>query len=86
MADEERKCWKAGTGQKIEKIYAWVATEEDGGEGILGVQLTDVFMPLVGADLERMESFRGYATAIGRVSNRPVALKVFGKGVVVDEL
>ena len=26
--------WKVGTGQKIERLYAWVATEPDGGEGV----------------------------------------------------
>ena len=41
------------TGQRIERLYAFVALEADGGEGVAaGVILpgTRLYMPLVGAD------------------------------------
>src|ERR1700745_2265416 len=27
--------WKPQTGQKIERLYAWIAEEPDGGEGVM---------------------------------------------------
>ena len=47
--------------QKIDEIYAWVATEADGGEGIPAITMSGVAYPLVGADLDRMEAYRPYA-------------------------
>lgn len=33
--------WKPGTGQTIDALYAWVATEPDGGEGVCSAQIGD---------------------------------------------
>ncbi len=47
---------KPGAGQKIERLFAWVSIEPDGGEGVLGASMRlqgrDMFVPLVGADRE----------------------------------
>lgn len=85
MPDRE---WKAATGQKIEKLYAWVATEADGGEGVCGAPIPGLggMVPLIGADRARIESFRPYAEALRRMTGFPVRLKVFGSGVVLDEI
>ena len=48
----------AGRGERIEALYAWVATEPDGGEGVCSMQIGEVHMPIVGADMERVESLR----------------------------
>ncbi|HVB68007.1 MAG TPA: hypothetical protein VNE67_09150 [Acetobacteraceae bacterium] len=73
--------WKPGTGQRIERLYAWIATEADGGEGICGALFGLLQMPLIGADRERVESFRGYAEMIARERGCPVHLVEFRERV-----
>jgi len=78
---------KAGKAQRIEKLYAWVAEEADGGEGIVGWRFDGVgWTPLIGADKDRIESYRPYAEACVAEMGVPVRLKVFGEGVVIDEI
>lgn len=80
--------WKARTGQKIGKLYAWVAEESDGGEGVIAGALPGMpgMTPLIGADRERIESYRGYAEMIARKTGCRARLKVFGAGTVIDEV
>lgn len=86
MADD-RPAWKAGTGKRIERLYAWVVEEADGGEGVAAISTPALgWTPLVGADLERMESMRDFALAIRHQLGRPVVLKEFGCGTVIETL
>lgn len=78
--------WKHSTGQKIERLYAWVATEPDGGEGLCSMPVGDMIAPLIGADRERIESLRRYAELVHRSTGFSVKLKVFGSGTVLDEI
>ena len=78
--------WKAGTGQKIERLYAWVATETDGGEGVCSWLMPDgVHMPLVGADMARIESLAPQAALIARATGYPVRLVEFSTRRVLRE-
>ncbi len=77
--------WKANTGQKIERLYAWIATEADGGEGVCSVKLGDTHMPLIGADMARIESLRGHAAFVARASGCPVRLVEFSVRRVIAE-
>lgn len=70
--------YRPGTGQSIDAIYAWVATDPDGGEGICSFQLGDTHMPLVGADMDRIKSLRRFAESVRRISGYPVRLVRFG--------
>jgi hypothetical protein len=78
MADPK---WRPGQGQAIEALYAWVATEPDGGEGVVGVG-ADVGLggvtPLVGADMDRIRSLRPFAEAARQMTGYPVRLVRFG--------
>ena len=76
--------WKPETGQKIERIYAWVATEPDGGEGIVSAQLGDTHFPLIGADKARIESLREYAQLAGKVTGFPVHLVLFSERTILE--
>jgi hypothetical protein len=76
--------WKPATGQKIERIYAWVATEPDGGEGIVSTLLGDTHYPLIGADKARIESFREFAQLAGKVSGYPVHLICFEQKRILE--
>jgi len=78
--------WKPNTGQKIERLYAWIATEPDGGEGVCSMQLGDMHMPLIGADTARIESLAPQAAMIARTSGYPVRLVEFStRRVIRDE-
>jgi hypothetical protein len=78
--------WRPRTGQAINALYAWVATEPDGGEGICSAQLGDIHMPLVGADMERMLSLRPFAEAAHLATGYPVRLVQFSKRVDLEVL
>jgi len=71
--------WRPGTGQTIDALYAWVATEPDGGEGICSAQLGKLHMPLVGADMDRIKSLRSHAEAVRAASGYPVRLVRFSR-------
>lgn len=63
---------------RIEEMYAFVA--EDTGpddEGIIGMNTDMGWMPLVGADMKRVESLRPIARGIGRQVGKKVTLVHF---------
>jgi hypothetical protein len=64
----------------ITSLYAWVVTEPD-GEGVAGAALMvdgkPVWMPLVGADLDRMRSLRPYAELVKEQTGFPMRLARF---------
>jgi hypothetical protein len=78
--------WKPQTGQPIERLYAWVATEADGGEGVCAMSMPDgMMMPLVGADMARIESLRAHARSVAVASGCPVRLVEFSTRRVLRE-
>lgn len=72
----------------MEKLYAWIAQEPDGGEGVITSHLPGMvgMMPLVGGERALVESYRPHAAMFARVTGYPVRLKVFSAGVIVDEI
>lgn len=63
---------------RIEEMYAFVA--EDSGpedEGIIGMNLGYGWMPLVGADFERVESLRQVARQIGAETGTKIKILRF---------
>lgn len=73
------------TPHKIEKLYAWICTEADGGDGVPAIRLGDTVYPLVGSNLERMEDLRPYAVD-ARDGGLPVRLVEFSQMTVLEEL
>lgn len=72
---------------KIEKLYAWVATHEDGEEGVPATSLGGLIFPLVGADRERIESLREAAReALRRPGILGVRLVCFDHLVEIERL
>lgn len=64
--------------RRIDAIYAWIATEPDGGEGVCAHSMPRLgLVPLVGADRERVESLRPFARAVAKQSGCPVRLVCF---------
>ena len=85
----EMSDWKAGRGQKIERLYAWIATEPDGGEGVTAHNVViagrEMMAPLVGADKARIESYRSHARDVARLSKCPVRLVEFSVRTVLED-
>jgi len=79
--------WRPGQGLPIERLYAWVATEPDGGEGLCSVTTLALgTMPLIGADRERIESLRPHAEITRKLTGYPVRLVRFLRTDVMEEL
>lgn len=78
--------WAPHAGQKIAKLYAWVAEESDGGEGVVAHFHPNLGnMPLVGADMARIESFRPLARHVAELSGCPVRLVEFSARTVLED-
>ena len=53
---------------KIEKMYAFIAKNEE-GEGIMAFRAKDVWMPMVSADFKRIESLLPVAKELAKVNS-----------------
>ena len=66
---------------KITEIYAWICDEGGGDEGIPAMELTidgrQMLTPMLGADMERIESLREPARLVAEQSGLPLTLKRF---------
>lgn len=71
---------------KIERMYAFVVTDDDGSEGIISMQFGATHMPLVGADMDRMTSLWPHAQRIGKMARKEVRLMLFDNGQVIDRI
>jgi len=60
--------------KKITEFFVFIAEDEQ-GEEILGIRVGENWLPLVGEDLERMESLKPIAQSI--VEGLPVKVKLF---------
>lgn len=70
---------------EIESMYAWVAEESPGNEGIVGAVLPGRGMvALIGGDRKTIESFRPFAEAIGRAAKKNVRLVRFATRFEID--
>lgn len=71
---------------KINEIYAYIATETDGKEGVLGGIFEGRALPFIGADLSRMESLRPYAQLVADEKGIDVKMVHFKQRVDVKTL
>lgn len=72
---------------RIDTLYAFVA--EDTGpddEGVIGMLTTDGWLPLVGADMARIDSVRIAAEQIARDTGKRVKLLQFTNRVEMEEI
>ena len=74
------------TNQKITALYAWIATNPNGGEGVCSTQIGDTHMPMVGADIDRMKSLRKHAEFVRKATGFPVRLVRFASREDIEEL
>ncbi len=62
---------------KVTELYAFVAENGPGDEGLMALILEDKVVPLVGADMERLDSFRPIARGISQASGIPYRILHF---------
>jgi len=59
--------------KKIDELWAWICTETDGSEGVPAISMNlngvDHMAPMIGADRDRVESYRPYVMDL--VKDRP---------------
>jgi hypothetical protein len=76
--------------ERIDAIYAWVATEADGSEGICAHAMmykgAEMLMPLVGADRARVEALRPFARSIAERTGSPIRLVLFSKAATIESV
>lgn len=59
---------------RIDQIFAAVSTEENGDEGVCTVMMGDMWVPLLAADVERLDWIREKAAEVGAASGRKIRL------------
>jgi hypothetical protein len=62
---------------KILSVFAFIALDSDGTEGVVSAQLGGVHMPLMGADLAMVAKLRPIARQIARTTGAPITLAHF---------
>ena len=70
----------------IEQLFAWVAVDPDGTEGVCNALCGEQHIPMIGADRGRMDEFREHAEIIAVQSGWQVILVQFGERRVIDDL
>jgi hypothetical protein len=71
---------------RIDQMYAFVSVGKDGDEGIIGSIINGQYMPLVGADMERVESLRPYAQHAANQAGITVKLCLFSERKEVETI
>lgn len=66
-------------------MYAFITVDPvDQTEGIIGMMLGGQYMPLVGADLERVEALRPHAQNIANVQGAEIKICLFSERVDIE--
>ena len=71
---------------KIDRLFAFIVVDEKGDEGIPAKLLGTTFYPLVGADMDRIESLKIHAQEIANLTQRPMKIVVFEKSEEIGEI
>lgn len=75
------------SGFKITTLHAFIATEPDGTEGIVGALLPNgTWSPFIGADQARVESLRPVAQEIQKRAGCPMVLAKFSVREDIEEV
>lgn len=73
-------------GFKITEVTAFICTEKDGTEGIIGTTTPNGWMPLIGADTKRIEALKPHALEIAKMANLPVVMARFSVRKNIEEI
>lgn len=67
----------SNNGHKIEYVFCFVATDENGDEGVPAIELNGTMMPLMGSDLARLNSLKPIAREMQKRSGKHFRLYRF---------
>ncbi len=67
---------------KITELYAFIATDE----GIVAMMLGDKWIPMVGADMARMDSLRPVAEKIAGIHGQKIIIAKFTTRTDIKEI
>lgn len=70
----------------INEIWAFVSRDDDGNEGVVGATMGGVFMPLIAADKDRLDSLRPLAKDMLRLSKKKIFLVKFSQRSEIEEI
>jgi hypothetical protein len=69
---------------KVEEMFAFVCADDDGNEGLTAFYGPGgMAYPMVGADMERVDSLMGYGQQVADNTRRPVRVIRFGNAEVI---
>lgn len=69
----------------IENVYAYLCDDDDGTEGIPAIRVNGAWMPLVAADMGKLELMRPFAQELAN-KGKPVTLVRFSERTVIEVL
>jgi len=69
----------------IDEIWMFCSVDE-GGEGIIAIEVDGTMVPLLAADKARVDAIRGLAKSIGVDTGQKIVLKRFSKCEIVEEI
>lgn len=64
---------------KIEEMFAFVAQDDNHDEGVMGFQVGNTMMPMVGADMARVNQLRPYADKISQITGKEYRIYKFSQ-------
>lgn len=70
---------KLANGQflRITEIYAFISKDKEGHEGIMGFNSPNGWMPMIGADIERVDQLVPIADKIAGMSGQKYEIRYF---------
>jgi len=68
-------------------MFAFISVDEcPEDEGIVAARIGDTWMPLVGADMDRVESLKPLAMGVARLTGKRIVLARFGVREDLEEI
>ncbi len=72
---------------KIDALFAFISVDEGPeDEGIVAARMGNMWMPLVGADMDRVESLKPLAVGVARLTGKRIVLAKFSVREDLEEL
>ena len=72
--------------QKITEIYAFVSVDKNGNEGVCAFSTHKAMVPMIAADLERLEQFKPIARELAKISPHAIKLIKFHTREEIEEI
>lgn len=71
---------------RVDEVYCFIARNKDGDEGIPAIQLGNLMMPMVGADMDRVLSLMGFAKTMAKEGSVTIELVKFSNRTHVETI